>query len=73
MRRGRIFIYLALIIILVVGGGALYYLKFRPAATQPPVGTPTPQVRYVDIITAGQNIYPGTVITEAMLSSIQIP
>jgi len=73
MRRGRIFIYLALIIILGVAGGALYYLKFRPAALKPPVGTPTPQVRYVEIITAGQNIFPGTVITEAMLSSIQIP
>jgi pilus assembly protein CpaB len=30
-------------------------------------------VRYVGIITAGQNISPGTVIDEAMLSSIQIP
>ena len=73
MRRGRIFIYLALIIIIGVAGAALYYVKFRPAATKPPVGTPIPQVRYVEIITAGQNIFPGTLITEAMLSSIQIP
>ncbi len=73
MRRGRIFIYLALIIIVGVAGAALYYWRIRPAASKPPVGTQTPQVRYVGIITAGQNIYPGTIITEAMLSSFQIP
>jgi len=73
MRRGRIFIYLALIIIVGVAGVALYYWKGRPAASHPPVGTQTPQVRYVEIITAGQNIYPGTIITEAMLNSFQIP
>ena len=73
MRRGRIFIYLALIIIVAVAAGALYYLK-RPAATPPPAATQTtPQIKYVGIITAGQNISAGTVITEGMLSSIQIP
>ena len=73
MRRGRIFIYLALIIIVVVAGGFLY-LRFRPAASPPPVATvETPQVRYVGIITAGQNISPGMVITDGMLNSIQIP
>ena len=74
MRRGRIFIYLALIIIVAIAAAALYLWVRRPAVSQAPVGTPTtPQVRYVDIITAGQNIYPGTLITEAMLNSIQIP
>jgi Flp pilus assembly protein CpaB len=73
MRRGRIFIYLALIIIVGVAGAALYWWKFRPAAAPPPAVTQTPQVRYVGIVTAGQNIYPGTIISEAMLSSIQIP
>jgi Flp pilus assembly protein CpaB len=73
MRRGRVFIYLALIIIIGVAGAALYYLRFRPAATQQSTGTPTPQIRYVEIITSGQNITPGTLITETMLSSIQIP
>ena len=73
MRRGRIFIYLALIIILAVGAGAFYLFR-RPATSAKPVATQTtPQVRYVGIITAGQNISAGTVITEAMLSSIQIP
>ena len=73
MRRGRIFIYLALIIIIGVAGGALYLWR-RTVAQQPAVKTQaTSQVRLVGIITAGQNINPGTVITEAMLSSIQIP
>ena len=73
MRRGRIFIYLALIIVVAVAGAALYYFKFRPVAPQALVGTQTPQIRYVEIITAGQNLLPGTIITEGMLSSIQIP
>ncbi len=30
-------------------------------------------MQFVDIVTAGQNISPGTPIAEAMLSSIQIP
>ncbi len=73
MRRGRIFIYLALIIIIAVAAGAWWYLTRHPAASPAAVVTPTPQVRYVGIITAGQTISAGTVITEAMLNSIQIP
>src|SRR5664280_2757963 len=73
MRRGRIFIYLALIIILAVGAGA-YYLFLRPkAAPTPAAAQVTPQVQYVGIITAGQNISAGMLITDGMLSSIQIP
>lgn len=73
MRRGRIFIYLALIIILAVGAGA-YYLFLRPKASPtPPAAQVTPQIQYVGIITAGQNISAGTLITDGMLSSIQIP
>ena len=73
MRRGRIFIYLALIIIIGVAGAALYLWR-RSVTSNPPVAAQsTPQVRYVGIITAGQSINPGTVISESMLSSIQIP
>ncbi len=74
MKRGRIFIYLALIIIIAVVGGALYLWR-RPAASPPPAASTqtTPQIQYVGIITAGQNISAGTVITDGMLSSIQIP
>lgn len=74
MRRGRIFIYLALIVVIAVGGGALYLWTHRTPTQQQTTETQaTPQVRYVEIVTAGQNIYPGTPITEDMLSSIQIP
>jgi Flp pilus assembly protein CpaB len=74
MRRGRIFIYLALIVLIGVAGAG-YYLWKTTMAT-PPGGTgteSTPELRYVDIVTAGQNIYPGAPITDAMLSTIQIP
>jgi Flp pilus assembly protein CpaB len=74
MRRGRIFIYLALIVIIAVGAIALYLSTRRTPTPQPTTETlATAQSRYVEIVTAGQNIYPGTPITEDMLSSIQIP
>jgi Flp pilus assembly protein CpaB len=74
MRRGRIFIYLALIIIVLVGAVWLFLRSRQTTGTPKPTGAvATPVVRYVDIITAGQNISPGTLITSDMLSSIQIP
>jgi len=72
MKRGRIFIYLALIIFIAVAAVGVYLWR-RPSTTQPPATQATPQMNYVEIVTAGQNITPGTSITEAMLSSIQIP
>ncbi|MBI4730877.1 MAG: hypothetical protein HY781_01875 [Chloroflexi bacterium] len=73
MRRGRIFIYIALIIVLVIAAVGIWWWRNRtPAGTSTEPQT-TPQTQYVEIITAGQNIYPGTPITEEMLSSIQIP
>jgi Flp pilus assembly protein CpaB len=72
MKRGRLFIYLALIIFIVVAAGGAY-IWLRPSTARPPATQATPQMQYVDIVTAGQNISPGTPITEAMLSSIQIP
>ena len=72
MRRGRIFIYLAIIIIVVVAAVALYLWRRPNAAPAPAATQTTPQVSYVGIITAGQNISAGAVITDAMLSSIQI-
>lgn len=74
MRRGRIFIYLALIIIIAVVGGWLYLQSRQKATTPHPVGTQaTSAIRYVQVISAGQNIPAGTSITEAMLSSYQMP
>jgi pilus assembly protein CpaB len=74
MKRGRIFIYLALIIIIALGAGGAYLWMHRPTTpTSPSTNQPTQAVTYVEIVTAGQNIPPGTLITEAMLSTIQIP
>lgn len=74
MRRGRIFIYLALIVFVVVVGVGLYlFTKGNPTPSQGTGTETTPEPRYVEIVTAGQNIYPGTPITDAMLSTIQIP
>jgi pilus assembly protein CpaB len=74
MKRGRIFIYLALIVIIAVAaGGGYLWLHRTPSTTQPSGNQATPQMNLVEIVTAGQNIAPGTPITEAMLGSIQIP
>ena len=71
MKRGRIFIYLALIIIIAVAAVAGWLWMHR--TNTPPVTQVTQQTQLVEIVTAGQNISPGTAITEAMLSTIQIP
>lgn len=74
MRRGRIFIYLALIVIIAVGAIALYiFTRNSPTSNPTAEAQVTPQSRLIEIVTAGQNIYPGTPITEDMLSTIQIP
>jgi Flp pilus assembly protein CpaB len=74
MKRGRIFIYLALIIIIAVGaGGGYLWLKRNPPKNQASATQVNPQINYVEVVTAGQNITPGTQITEAMLSTIPYP
>jgi Flp pilus assembly protein CpaB len=74
MRRGRIFIYLALVIIVVVVAGWLYLRSRQNATPQQGAGTQTTLVqRYVQIVSAGQNIAQGSLITDAMLSSYQLP
>jgi len=72
MRRGRIFIYLALILIIGVAA-AFFYLRSKGMLSTQPSATPTPEVRNVEVVTSGQNILPGTQITEEMLSSITLP
>ncbi len=75
MRRGRIFIYLALIVIIMVVAVALFLMRRTPS--KPSGGTSgqesTPQVRLIEIITAGQNISPGVQITDDMLGTMRIP
>lgn len=74
MRRGRIFIYIALIIIVALAGAGIWWWRNGfPTGQQSTAPTPTADFLSVEIITAGQNIYPGTPITEAMLNTIKIP
>lgn len=73
MRRGRIFIYLALIIIVAVVAGGLFLWR-QKATSQQAGGTQSTLVeRYVQIVSAGQNIAQGSLITDAMLSSYPLP
>lgn len=74
MRRGRIFIYIALIIVVVLAGAGIWWWRNGiPAGLKAPETEPTSEVLYVEIITAGQNIYPGTPISNDMLNTIRIP
>jgi pilus assembly protein CpaB len=74
MRRGRIFIYLALIIIIGAVGAWLYFRSRSTAKNPQASGTQaTSAVTYVQVVSAAQNISPGTLITEAMLSSYSMP
>ncbi len=67
MRRGRILIFLLLIVVI---GLVVVYFAFRTFITPPP---PTPNPNTVDIFVAGQNIPQGAQITEDVLSTIKVP
>jgi len=68
MRRGKIIIYLALIL-LVVLAGAFWFLKSRSV----PEETAAPAPAMVDIVIALQNIPQGAEITEDVLGKISLP
>ena len=68
MRRGRVFIYLALIL-LVVLAGAFLFIRSRSALEETAVPAPTS----VDIVIAQQNIPQGAEITEDVLGKISLP
>lgn len=72
MRRGRILIFLVLIVI--VGVGLLAYVLLQSGGLGGPSGPqPTQQTNLVEIYYAAQNIPQGTVITEEMLGTYSIP
>lgn len=72
MRRGRTILIIVIVIVLlvIIGILALRFLGSRGGGSG---ATPTPGIRYVDIVTAGQNIQPGAQITDEMLSTMSIP
>jgi len=72
MRRGRTILIILVVIVILVIVGVVLFRMFTGTGTKSDA-TPTPGVRYVEIITAGQNIPPGSEITEEMLSTMSIP
>ena len=73
MRRGRVFLYLSLILVLLVAGGYLLYTNFfKPAS---PSGAPAEVVipDRVDIVVITQKAPRGTVLDETVLGLIPLP
>jgi len=70
MKRGRT-ILLLLLIVVIAAGAILLVLNRRGGGTAQ--ATPTPLVRYLDVIVAGQAIPVASLIGADMLGTIQIP
>ncbi len=74
MKRGRIFIYLALIIIIGLVAGYFYFSKQGGGGAQKAASqTQTAVANVVQVVSAAANIAPGTQITADMLSSYPMP
>lgn len=76
MRRGRIFIYLALILILGVVAVFVVYTRFiqpRDQAAEMEVPVPTPIIETVDVVIATQIIPRGAIVDETVLSTVEMP
>jgi Flp pilus assembly protein CpaB len=76
MRRGRIFFYLAAILILVLGAAFVIGQRFlSPAPSTPAEGAPapTPVVDLVQVVVVTQPISRGAELDETVLGMIEIP
>lgn len=74
MSRGRVFLYLSLILILLLVGGYVAYQNFfKPTETEQPVSQPTPVPDTVDIVVVTQKAARGTVLNETLLGKIALP
>ncbi len=75
MSRGRVFLYLSLILILLLVGGYVAYQNFfKPTdAGQPVSQQPTPVPDTVDIVVVTQKAARGTVLNETLLGKIALP
>ena len=74
MRRGRVFLYLSLILVLLVVGGYFLYQNFMKPDT-PSVGAPAEVAEpdRVDIVVITQKAPRGTVLNETVLGLISLP
>lgn len=74
MRRGRVFLYLSLILILLVAGGYLLYTNFLKPSTGPNDATAEVVIPdRVDIVVITQKAPRGTVLDETVLGLIPLP
>lgn len=73
MRRGRVFLYLSLILILLVAGGYLLYTRLLRPAPGPEVPAEVAVPDRVDIVVITQNAPRGTVLDETVLGLIPLP
>jgi Flp pilus assembly protein CpaB len=74
MRRGRIFFYLAFILILALVAVAVVYFRFlQPTqTTQEILPTPTP-IEMVEVVVVTQQVQRGSMLDETVLSLVPIP
>lgn len=74
MRRGRIFFYLAFILILGLVAVAVIWFRFLQPGQTPEIGEvePTPVVDLVDVVVVAQSVPRGNVLDETVLGTIPI-
>lgn len=72
MRRGRVFLYLSLILILLLVGGYLLYQNFLQPAPQPETAEEAVPLDTVDVVVITQKAPRGTVLDETVLGLIPI-
>lgn len=70
MRRGRMFFFIAFILILGLVGVLLVWRFFLSAPSQPEGPTPTPTLPPVEVVVMAQNVTKGTELQDAMLTTI---
>jgi Flp pilus assembly protein CpaB len=74
MRRGRIFFYLAFILILALVAVGVVYFRFLQPPTGPVAQVPTPTpIEMVNVVVVTQQVPRGQVLDENVLATIQIP
>ncbi len=74
MRRGRVFLYLALILVLLLVGGYLLYQNFlQPSGTAEETAEEAVVIDTVDVVVITQRADRGTVLDETVLGLIPIP
>src|SRR5512147_420076 len=74
MRRGRIFLILALLIVIVLAVFLVLRQNTLSPSTQTQTETaPTPEVSRVNVVIVTQKIARGSVLTEDVVSEVQVP